>query len=185
MSEFRNEIKLEDLRKKVPCKWRIQHKKDGWARLVSYIDARQCQQILDDVCGIDGWQCEHYEVKGNLFCRVGINTSKGWIWKSDVGKETEIEKEKGESSDCFKRACVMWGVGRFLYEMDPKKLPTKKHTNGKEYVYSIEAKKIIFDNDTLTRYLNWLNSKEVEAKEKKQKDEDKIKAMPDYKSEKS
>ena len=37
--------------------------------------------------------------------------------KSDCGTESNIEKQKGESSDAFKRAFVMWGGGRFLYSL--------------------------------------------------------------------
>ena len=59
---------------------------------------------------------EHYECKGNLFCRVGIKSETGeWIWKSDCGAESYTEKEKGEASDSFKRACFNWGIGRELY----------------------------------------------------------------------
>jgi hypothetical protein len=32
-----------------------------------------------------------------------------------VGTESNTEKEKGEASDSFKRACFNWGIGRELY----------------------------------------------------------------------
>lgn len=81
-----------------------------------YKDARVDQNILDETVGAERWQREHYEVKGNLFCRVGIYFDNiGWVWKSDCGTESYTEKEKGESSDSFKRACVNWGIGRELY----------------------------------------------------------------------
>ena len=38
-----------------------------------------------------------------------------WVWKWDAGAESYTEKEKGEASDSFKRACVNWGIGRELY----------------------------------------------------------------------
>ena len=38
-----------------------------------------------------------------------------WISKQDVGVESNTEKEKGQASDAFKRACVNWGIGRELY----------------------------------------------------------------------
>lgn len=81
-----------------------------------YKDARVDQNILDETVGPERWQREHYEVKGNLFCRVGIYFDNiGWVWKSDCGTESYTEKEKGEASDSFKRACVNWGIGRELY----------------------------------------------------------------------
>ena len=90
-----------------------------------YKNARVDMAILDETVGTENWQREHYECKGNLFCRVGIRTghidAKGmiveseWVWKADCGTESATEKEKGESSDSFKRACVCWGIGRELY----------------------------------------------------------------------
>lgn len=90
-----------------------------------YKDARVDMTILDETVGPENWQREHYELKGNLFCRVGIRTShrdasgltveSEWVWKADCGTESRTEKEKGESSDSFKRACVCWGIGRELY----------------------------------------------------------------------
>lgn len=84
------------------------------AVLLLYMDARACMQILDETVTPERWQREHYECKGNLFCRVGIKCDDSWIWKSDCGVESYAEKEKGESSDSFKRACFNW-FGRELY----------------------------------------------------------------------
>lgn len=90
--------------------------------LLLYKDARCDMKILDETVGAENWEREHYECKGNLFCRVKINInyshpelSKEWVSKSDCGAESYTEKEKGESSDSFKRACFNWGIGRELY----------------------------------------------------------------------
>lgn len=85
--------------------------------LLLYKNARVDMDILDETVGADYWQREPIEVKGNLYCRVGIYNKElnTWIWKSDCGTESNAEKEKGESSDAFKRACVNWGIGRELY----------------------------------------------------------------------
>ena len=83
--------------------------------LLLYKNARVDMQILDEKLGPEGWQREHYELKGNLFCRVGIKCGDEWIWKSDCGTESNTEKEKGQASDSFKRACFNWGIGRELY----------------------------------------------------------------------
>ena len=85
--------------------------------LLLYKNARCDMNILDETIGSESWQREHYECKGNLFCRVGIrdkNTGE-WVYKSDCGTESNTEKEKGEASDSFKRACTNWGIGRELY----------------------------------------------------------------------
>lgn len=83
--------------------------------LLLYKDARCDMRVLDETVGPENWQREHYECKGNLFCRVGIRCGDEWVWKSDCGAESYTEKEKGEASDSFKRACFNWGLGRELY----------------------------------------------------------------------
>lgn len=90
-------------------------KENKGLQLLLYKDARVDMNILDETVGAENWQREHYECKGNLFCKVGINTQNGWIFKSDCGSESNTEAEKGEASDSFKRACVNWGIGRELY----------------------------------------------------------------------
>lgn len=81
--------------------------------------ARTDMSLLDETVGTDNWQSEHYEVKGKDFCRIGIrierNNGSEWVWKSDCGSESNVEAEKGESSDSFKRAGFQWGIGRELY----------------------------------------------------------------------
>lgn len=86
-------------------------------KLLIYKDARADMNVLDSVVGANNWQRKHYEVKGNLFCSVGIydKEKSGWVWKDDAGAPSTFEKEKGESSDSFKRACTNWGIGRELY----------------------------------------------------------------------
>ena len=89
--------------------------KDSFFTLLLYKDARCDMNILDEAGAI--WTRRHYECKGNLFCEVGIfNEDLGeFVFKSDCGTESNTEKEKGEASDSFKRACVNWGIGRTLY----------------------------------------------------------------------
>lgn len=81
-----------------------------------YKDARVDQNILDETVGQFNWQRDHKEIKGNVYCGVGIyDESLGWVWKWDAGAETYTEAVKGEASDSFKRACFNWGIGRELY----------------------------------------------------------------------
>ena len=100
---------------------RVQSVKKNGLVLLLYKNARVDMNILDTI-GAENWQREHYEVKGNMFCRVGIdvNGAKGiaeprWVWKADCGTESNTEAQKGEASDSFKRACFNWGIGRELY----------------------------------------------------------------------
>ncbi len=112
-------MKLEDLKKEMPYKWRIQSysKWDAKASCVAYIDSRDVQDKLDDVCGPGGWQDDYKVVDGKLFCGVSVRIGDEWITKWDTGTESQTEAEKGKVSDAFKRAAVKWGVGRFLYSL--------------------------------------------------------------------
>lgn len=98
---------------------RVQSAKRNGVVLLLYKNARVDMAILDESVGADNWEREHYECKGNLFCRVGIrierNACAEWVWKSDCGTESNTEAQKGEASDSFKRACFNWGIGRELY----------------------------------------------------------------------
>ena len=118
-------MNLEDLKKELPYKWRVQSSRYGKANCVAYIDARDAQDLLDEVVGPGKWSTEYYESCGLLMCRVGVYTEDGWVWKSDTGSESNVEKQKGHASDAFKRACVSWGIGRFLYRLPIQTLKTK------------------------------------------------------------
>ena len=92
--------------------------------ILLYKDARCDMNILDETVGEFNWQRDHKEIKGTIYCGVGIfhgsieQIGQGvnpWVWKWDAGSESYTEKEKGEASDSFKRACVNWGIGRELY----------------------------------------------------------------------
>lgn len=91
-------------------------KENGYSVLL-YKDARADMKILDETFGIFGWQRKHDLVNGNLFCTVSIlnKETNTWISKQDVGVESFSEKEKGQASDSFKRACTNIGIGRELY----------------------------------------------------------------------
>lgn len=82
-----------------------------------YKDARVDMNILDETVGAMSWQREHSVVNGNLYCTISIwdEVKEQWISKSDVGTESNTEKEKGQASDSFKRAGFNWGIGRELY----------------------------------------------------------------------
>ena len=96
---------------------RVQQVKKNGCVLLIYKDARVDMRILDEVYGSENWQRTHEVINGNLFCNVEIwcDTKKQWIKKQDVGTESNTEKQKGEASDSFKRACFNVGIGRELY----------------------------------------------------------------------
>lgn len=110
MKEFRN-LRADEIQvRPTNTKYR------GSALLLLYKDARCDMNILDETVGPMNWQKKYYEVKGNLYCSVGIKDDNGeWIFKDDCGIESNTDAEKGEASDAFKRACFNWSIGRELY----------------------------------------------------------------------
>lgn len=85
------------------------------ATLLLYKDARVDMVLLDELG--KPWKREHQLIDGKLFCTVSVWNAEISQWESrqDVGTESNTEKEKGQASDSFKRACVNWGIGRELY----------------------------------------------------------------------
>lgn len=100
--------------------WRVGRvTKDGTKAIVfPYIDARDVMDRLDEACGPVGWQCDYIPMpNGTYCCRVGIWLGEQWQWRSGGAGATDVEGEKGGYSDAFKRAAVLWGIGRYLYNM--------------------------------------------------------------------
>ena len=134
---------------------RVQSVKEKGIVLLLYKNARVDMNILDETVGPECWQREHYECKGNLFCRVGIDINyrhaeldSEWVWKSDCGVESNTEAQKGEASDSFKRACFNWGIGRELYTAPFIWVPSHKcnpFVNGKCYDKFVVEKIVIKD----------------------------------------
>lgn len=110
MNEFRK-LKAEE----IDC--RVSTVNAKGCSLLLYKDARVDQNILDETFGIFGWQRSHQLIGDRLYCTVSVWDEKKqmWISKQDVGTESYTEKEKGQASDSFKRACFNLGIGRELY----------------------------------------------------------------------
>lgn len=85
--------------------------------LLLYKTSRTDMALLDETFGPMNWRCRYEEVKGVLNCTLSVyDADKGlWIDKQAAGTESNMESEKGESSDALKRAGFLWGIGRELY----------------------------------------------------------------------
>ena len=166
--EFRD-LRAEDI------EVRAQSVKQNGIVLLLYKNSRVDMRILDETVGAENWQREHYECKGNLFCRVGIKCDE-WVWKSDCGTESNTEAEKGEASDSFKRACFNWGIGRELYTSPFIWIPADKCNinNGKCFdKFSVEKIRIedkritglaIFNETKKVRAFIWADENKKEGK---------------------
>ena len=113
----KDEAKKIRLLKAEEIECRVSVIKENGLSLLLYKDARVDQRILDETFGAFGWKRSHQSIEGNLYCTVEIydEIKKEWVAKQDVGAASYSEKEKGQASDSFKRACFNWGIGRELY----------------------------------------------------------------------
>ena len=88
-------------------------------QLLLYKTARVDRAILDEEFGQMNWQNDFKVIDGKMYGGIGISRNNNgiteWVWKWDCGTESNTEKEKGEASDCFKRAGFKWGIGVELY----------------------------------------------------------------------
>lgn len=125
--KIKKKTKMRTLRKD-EIEVRVASTQNNVAQLLLYKTARTDAAILDETFGQFNWQCSYTENKGNLFCTISVkdpNTNE-WISKSDCGSESNIEKEKGEASDAFKRAGFRWGIGVELYSTPKIKIPMEE-----------------------------------------------------------
>ena len=107
--------------------WRVQQSNGDKTRglVVAYIDSRAIQARLDTVVGPYNWNTEYrpwhtLDGKSSQLCGLAVycEDRNEWIRKWDGAENTDIEPVKGGISDSFKRAAVMWGIGRYLYNID-------------------------------------------------------------------
>lgn len=86
------------------------------ASLLLYKTARVDRAILNEVFG-DLWQNDFKVIDGKMYGGIGVYNKdlKEWLWRWDCGVESNTEAEKGQASDCFKRAGFKWGIGVELY----------------------------------------------------------------------
>jgi len=115
---------LIELKRPFPVKkvhWRIGSKNEETKQglVFAYIDARDVMQRLDEVVPFR-WQDRYSHAGSGIFiCDIGIwvDPMSQWLWRANGAGETAFEAEKGGMSDAFKRAAVMWGIGRYLYKI--------------------------------------------------------------------
>lgn len=147
---------IKQLSKEIPWKYKPQSVKYGKATMVSYVDARDVQDLFDEVLGPSNWKVEYSVINNQMFAYISIRVKHEdgtveWVTKSDGGTESNMEQEKGLISDCFKRAAVVWSAGRFLYRQGVVELPTKDY-KGKEKPATKDGR-ILWTNDEISEYI--------------------------------
>lgn len=116
--------------------------------LLLYKTSRTDMALLDETFGPMNWSCGYEEVKGVLNCTLSVyDEDRGlWIDKQAAGTESNMESEKGESSDALKRAGFLWGIGRELYTAPFiwVKAEDCNITNGKCYdTFAVDAMEVV------------------------------------------
>jgi hypothetical protein len=106
-----------------------------WATCLAYITNRAIMDRLDAVVGPGNWRNEFKEwTTGSpgVMCGLSIRCEEiwakhegepvtlvgmEWVTKWDGAEQTDIESVKGGFSNAMKRAAVLWGIGRYLYDL--------------------------------------------------------------------
>lgn len=92
-------------------------KDGGKVQAMAYADLRAYMDRLDEVCG-DDWQVSYAPWGDRIICNLTI----GNVTRSSTG-EMDNQSQKREiggtvaEAQAFKRACAMFGLGRYLYNL--------------------------------------------------------------------
>lgn len=89
--------------------------------VIPYVSNRAIQKRLDEVFGVLGWENLYKPTpdgKGFL-CGITVHENNKSITKWDGAEYTNIEPLKGALSDSMKRSAVQFGIGRYLYHLEP------------------------------------------------------------------
>ena len=93
-----------------------------------YITARTARRRLNDVLGPANWSCRVEPSERWVRCSLTVILPDGTaVTREAVGgypaMPDEEDRVKGGDSDAFKRACVLFGIGEYLYGDDPAEPP--------------------------------------------------------------
>jgi hypothetical protein len=86
-------------------------------QLLAYVTSRAVQRRLDDVVGPANWQSIPHVTEHGVVCHLSIRVNGEWVTKADGAQPTSVEPFKGAISDALKRSAVLWGIGRYLYDL--------------------------------------------------------------------
>lgn len=123
------EIQLKEPFEPSKLEWRVQQagkQNDNqtgevkhWALVLAYVTNRAIMDRLDEVFGIEGWSNEFtVSPGGGILCGITAYFKEVPITKYDGAENTAIEPVKGGLSNAMKRSAVMWGIGRYLYDLE-------------------------------------------------------------------
>lgn len=136
----------------IECRIAEVDRQGRYVSLLLYKTARTDSALLDETYGAENWQNDYKCIDGKLFCGIGIKSDGEWIWKWNLGTESNMDAEKGQASDAMKRAGFVLGLGSELYSAPRIKIPADKcnivEYDGKYRCYdNFEVEKIAYDNN--------------------------------------
>tara|TARA_R110002096_G_scaffold327284_10_gene521346 strand:- start:7508 stop:8449 length:942 start_codon:yes stop_codon:yes gene_type:complete len=129
MTEITNSQKLQEPFPREDISWRVQScglKRNGepWVKIVAYVTSRAIHQRFDDIFEFDGWQSELKESpdRRGVICGISIYREDGskitkWDGLESKSQNKWIDETKSVNSGAFKRAAVLFGPGRYLYDL--------------------------------------------------------------------
>ncbi len=109
--------------------WRIGRagEKNGkiWATCLAYVTNRAIMERLDATVGPANWQNKFrpWEIGSpGVMCGLSIRVGDQWVTKWDGAEQPpdrggQSMAVKGGFSGAMKRAAVLWGIGRYLYDL--------------------------------------------------------------------
>lgn len=128
---------------------RISQVTEKGVALLLYKTARTDYSLLDEKFGMFGWQNDYRLIDGKMYCGIGVLNAETnqWVWKWNVGTESNTEAEKGQASDAMKRAGFAWGIGTELYSSPFIWIPTEllQKRNGNKVYDKFTVKSIAYN----------------------------------------
>ena len=127
-----------------------------------YITARTARRRLNEVVGPANWTCRIEPADRWVRCALTITLPDGrTITREALGgypdMPTDEDKVKGGDSDAFKRACVLFGIGEYLYGDEPAEpgpAPPTSNGNGRGEPRNVPRDRISFPD--ARAFYGWL-----------------------------
>lgn len=148
MAEFQiKTLNASDIEVRVDQVYKDNTGKPTGGRYLLYKDARCDMRVLDETFGVFGWQRDHKELNGVIYCGISVQSphSGEWVTKWDCGSESKVAADKGAASDSFKRACVCLGIGRELYTAPQIKIDYDDYEASKGGIWGLRVSEVAYD----------------------------------------
>lgn len=122
--------------------------KDGRVNMLLYIDSRAATELLDETYGMENWNLEYKSVGNQIYGRLSIydEQSQRWVYREDTGSESNIEAQKGLSSDILKRCLARFGCNG-LYS-------SPQITINESEAYGLEVDAVEWDENGKMKFLS-------------------------------